>query len=433
MNMFLRMMVSLLIMAGLGGCGRGGADPQAGKTIRVVRNIGGREGFRQHWELWKKTFEQANPGWKLELIDLGDNDAASYYKTRIATDDLPEVVQTWALVKFLADGGHIQPVPDSYYEQFGMNRPTPYKGRYYTSQSGLQIIGMAVNRKMWADIGVTEPPRTWEAFIAGLRALKAKGHQPLAYGGRGWSAALPLTCAIQADLYDRQIDPAKPSWTQRRNEDAVRFATDPTMRLIVQNMIDLLGEFTAKGVLGDGYPEEGRQFYGGQAATWIMGCWIAGELAPNRVDLDIAYWPLPSMTGKPPVFLSNNKTQNGWAISSKLTGEKLAKSVAAFEAFLTAPVYQAFLNAEAQFPETTKVAVTSPQSDWPPAQRLFENMKTNLDRFGVVPGYYRSSDDLPPQSMNWPRIMQEILSGNRDVDKLLKILDDEWARARKGD
>ena len=52
------------------------------KVIRVVRNIGGREGFRLHWEAWKEAFERDNPGWSLELINVGDNNGTSFYQTR---------------------------------------------------------------------------------------------------------------------------------------------------------------------------------------------------------------------------------------------------------------------------------------------------------------------------------------------------------------
>ncbi|GDY13631.1 hypothetical protein LBMAG53_25090 [Planctomycetota bacterium] len=75
------------------------------QTIRVVRNIGGRAGFRQHWELRSTAFAQANPGWKMELLDLGDHDASAYYKTRIVANDLPEVLMTCNTVRSLADGG----------------------------------------------------------------------------------------------------------------------------------------------------------------------------------------------------------------------------------------------------------------------------------------------------------------------------------------
>jgi len=402
------------------------------KVIRVVRNLGGREGFRRHWRAWKSAYERKYPGWTLELIDLGDTDAAGYYKTRVATGDLPEIVQTWLLTPYLADGGYIQPLPDSFYEKFGIPLPEPYKGKRYTSQGGLQIVGIAVNRKMWADAGVTEPPATWAEFIAGLDRIRKMGNRPLVYGGRQWSAAMPLTCAIQSEMYDRGPDAPGPSWSRLMDEEKVRFASNPTARMILENMVYLLDNFVEKGAGSDGYNEEQRDFYGGEGATWIMGCWIGGEIEPNQVDFEIDYWPIPSMTGRPPTFLGSPQLQSGWAISSAVQGEKLEKAIAAFEVFYEPEVHEIYLNAEGQFKLAEKVPIKGLQSDWPATQKFFDNMTARLEQYGYVSGWQRALDDKSPDGAAFERIMQDILAGNRDVDALLKMLDDEWDSARKG-
>jgi hypothetical protein len=187
------------IMAALIGCQSKQEDRQ---VIRVVRNIGGREGFRLHWEAWKAAFERDNPGWSMELINVGDNNGSEFYQTRIATNDLPEVIQTWDTTQYLADNGHLLPLPDEYYKKFGMALPSAYKGKRYASMGGMQVLGIAVNRKMWAKIGVTEPPATWDAFIDALARLKAAGYKPLTYGAREWPAAVPLGMAIHTNIYD---------------------------------------------------------------------------------------------------------------------------------------------------------------------------------------------------------------------------------------
>ena len=47
-----------------------GTQRQSDRIIHVTRNLGGRDGFRKHWEAWKGAFERDNTGWKMELIDL---------------------------------------------------------------------------------------------------------------------------------------------------------------------------------------------------------------------------------------------------------------------------------------------------------------------------------------------------------------------------
>jgi len=414
------------------GCGKDEANE---KVLRVTRNIGGREGFRVHFEAWKAAFERGNPGWRVELIDLGNQNGDEFYKARIATGDLPEVVMTWQLTPMLVRGGHLVPLDRAYYEKFGIALPRPYRGRWYTTQGGVQVQGIAVNKALWADAGITSPPQTWDEFIAGLAKLKARGHRPLVYGGREWSAFQPLFYAIATNMYDREHGPDKPSWTIRRNRGEVRFATDPTARRIVEKMIHLLESFAEKGAASDGYNEEQRVFYGGRGATWMMGCWIAGDVESNKVDFEIDYWPIPSMTGGKPVLITCSNPQSGWAMTTSATGEKRAKARAMLEAFYQPEVYQLFLNGEGQFAAASKVPVRGPQSAWKPAQALFDNIQRTMDEYGTTPGFHIALDDIPPPIFfgnTMKAVMQEILAGTRDVDKLLKMLDDDWDSALKG-
>jgi len=423
----------LLLVSGVVFPGCSGST-QDSKVIRVTRNIGGRAGFRKHFEAWKATFEKNNPGWVMELIDLGNAEGAEVYKARIATNDLPEIVMTWELTNFLSDGGHLVALPDSFYEKFGIALPAPYKGKRYTSQGGMQIQGIVVNRSMWDAVGVTEPPATWDEWFAAFHKLKEKGFKPLVYGGREWSASQPLFYAIASDVCDRVVDPAKGSWVKRKDKGEVSFATEPVMRQIMEKMFYLVDHFVEKGAGSDGYNDEQRDFYGGKGATWMMGCWMAGDIEPNKVDFDMAYWPVPSLQGRPPVFLKTSDMQQGWAITTSATGEKLEKAMAALETFYDPSVYQLFLNGECQFSEATKVAVKGPQSDWPPAQRLIDDMKANLDKFGTAKGWHIALDDQPPPTVvtMLARVMQEVLGGERDIDKLLKMLDEDWDSSRKG-
>jgi len=424
-------LLAAAVSLGLGGCSR---DKESAKTIRVTRNIGGREGFRLHFEAWKAAFERDNAGWKMQLIDLGNTQGEQYYKSRIATGDLPEVIMTWQLANFLSDGGNLVPLPDEYYHKYGIPLPPPYKGKRYTSQGGLQIQGLVVNKPMWNDAGITTAPATWDEYLADLRKIKAKGYRPLVYGGKEWSAGMPFFYAMATSMYDHEGEPSKPSWTRLRDEGKVHFATDATARMIVEKMIEFLDEFVGKGALSDGYNEEQRDFYGGKGATWMMGCWIGGDIEPNQVGFEMEYWPVPSMTGRPPKFVYTSGSQNGWAMTTSATGEKLAKARAALDAFYDPHVYQLFLNGESQFKVAQRVPIEGPKSDWPATQKFLDSMKANMEKYGTTVGFHIGLDDMPPPAldMSVARMMQEILSGNRDVGKLLRMLDEDWESARKG-
>ena len=67
----------------------------------------------------------------------------------------------------------------------------------------------------------------------------------------------------------------------------ITFATDPLMRPIMANMIALIDNFVEKGSLSDGYNEEQRDFFNEHAATWMMGCWMSGDVEPLQVNFEI--------------------------------------------------------------------------------------------------------------------------------------------------
>ena len=69
------------------------------------------------------------------------------------------------------------------------------------------------------------------------------------------------------------------------------------------------------------------------------------------------------------------------------------------------------------------------------AQTLFDNIQRTMDTYGTTPGLHIALDDIPPPiffSNTMKAVMQEIVIGTRDVDKLLKMLDDDWDSALKG-
>ena len=98
-------------------------------------------------------------------------------------------------------------------------------------------------------------------------------------------------------------------------------------------------------------------------------------------------------------------------------------------------MYQLFLNGEMQLGLAEKVDVKSPKSDSPTVKCFVESIVSNVKKYGTTPGWHLALDDIPPLSFEhvMRAVSQEMLSGNRDFDKLLKMLDDDWDQGRKGE
>jgi ABC-type glycerol-3-phosphate transport system substrate-binding protein len=320
-----------------------------------------------------------------------------------------------------------------------MPLPTAHEGKRYATMGSLQLLGIAVNRKMWQDIGVTEPPATWGAFIEGLRKLKAKGHKPMTYAAKDWCAAMPLQYALYTNLYAYRGDEADigaRSWTRRVDRGEDKLVLDPTAAMIFKRVIELVTEFSGDEALSDGYDEGKAEFYSGKTACWLMGCWIGGDLESSKVDFEIDYWPIPSMVGRKPVFLTGSYLQTGWAVTRAATGPMEEKAFAVLDALYDPVVYQTWLNAECMIPSAAKVeGVTGPQSDHEPTKYFCDSMVANYKTYGVSRGAFIAMDDQPPSGIEtvMKEAMQEILAGERDTGALRIRLDDAWESLRKAE
>ena len=243
-------------------------------------------------------------------------------------------------------------------------------------------------------------------------------------------------------LYDRKLDPTKPSWTKRRDAGEITFQTEPRMRVIMQKMIDLMDKFAERGAMSDGYNEEQRDFYGGKYASWMMGCWLGSDIEPNKVDMEMEYWPIPDMFGDEPTFYQTSRIPAGWAMTTSVLepdgskGKRYDVALSAMELYYDEKVYQEYVNGECQFNYgyAKAIPITGPRSDWPPAQHLFDSMVENMKKYGYTHGSHIALDDQQPLGIMecYRAVMQEILAGNHDIDALLKMLDDDWNQARKG-
>ena len=56
--------------------------------------------------------------------------------------------------------------------------PRPYKGKRYTTQGGLQIQGVVVNKAMWDDIGHHRTARDLGRLVRRVRQAAREGPQP---------------------------------------------------------------------------------------------------------------------------------------------------------------------------------------------------------------------------------------------------------------
>ena len=144
---------------------------------------------------------------------------------------------------------------------------------------------------------------------------------------------------------------------------------------------------------------------------------------------------MPGRTGATAELLQGHR-QPGRSWSPIATGPAREKALAILDSFYDPEVYQIWINAESVIPTAGNVkAVTGPQSDWPSARHFYDSMISTHKAYGISRGSSITMADQPPIGIEttFKEIMQEMLTGGRDVDAFLKKLDDAWDSLRRAE
>ncbi|MBB2943468.1 ABC-type glycerol-3-phosphate transport system substrate-binding protein [Actinoplanes lutulentus] len=171
-----------------------------------------------------------------------------------------------------------------------------YDGQVYGLSIGGVANGFVVNTKVWAQAGITAPPKTPEEFVAGLSLIDTKTPAIPFYTNYkdGW----PLSFwnsqrAIFAKADANETFPADASpWQPGK----VQYVTDGLLFDIVKNKLTEPDPLTtnwegSKPMLGTG-----------KVASMLLGSWAIPQMkdaatAAGANPDDIAFWPFPWQTG----------------------------------------------------------------------------------------------------------------------------------------
>jgi multiple sugar transport system substrate-binding protein len=120
-------------------------------------------------------FEAANPGTKVEITSLPWNEAFQKFATMVSAGEIPDVVEmpdTW--LSLYANNGmleSLEPYIAKWQYTSGLTDRAIELGRYvnntaYMLPYGFYLRALFYNKKLLAEAGVTEPPKTMDEFVS---------------------------------------------------------------------------------------------------------------------------------------------------------------------------------------------------------------------------------------------------------------------------
>ncbi|GGX91061.1 extracellular solute-binding protein [Streptomyces hiroshimensis] len=240
--------------------------------------------------------------------------------TALSESSPPDVVEvgntqtpSYAQTGGLADLGDLKKEIGADWSE-SLNKPAVFEGKQYAAPWYAANRVVIYNKKVWADAGVTEVPKTRADFFKALEAIQKKGEaEPLYLPGQNWYFFDGLTIGTGADL------------VKKDGKKWVSNLADPK----VAKAMDVYKQYQAFSKApkdkDEATPQQADVFAKGKTGAFIgMGWEAATAIKANpAIEKDLGYFTIPGESADKPegVFLGGSNL----AVTAGSKKQELAK------------------------------------------------------------------------------------------------------------
>lgn len=289
----------------LAGCSGGGDSGQNGGDVTMTfwHNSTTGDG-KQYWVDTAAAFEKANPGVKIEIQSIQNEEMDGKLQTALNSGDAPDIFMARGGGK-LADvvkAGQAMDLTDGLSQATkdamgGSLSAFAIDGKNYGVPTAVLPSGIFYASDLFAKAGVTETPTTIDALEATNEKLRAAGIDPIAVGAKdAWPAAhwyynFALRACSKETLdkaaADRSFD--DPCWLKAGENLEAFIKTQPFNNGFLTTTAQQ-GAGSSAGLVANH-----------QAAMELMGAWDPGVIAsltPDEKPLaDLKWFAFPEVSG----------------------------------------------------------------------------------------------------------------------------------------
>jgi ABC-type glycerol-3-phosphate transport system substrate-binding protein len=379
---------------------------------------------RAHYDEVVQAFKKANPGTEVTIVETtsGGEMVDNFLKTRLAAGDVPDLWSNVGVLTSFVDAGQVWELPanDPDLKKVRNIDSYKYKGKLYSFQRQVQPLGeIFYNKKLWAEMGFTDPPKSWAEFDVVCSKIKQAGLTPIITGAE-FVAGLTFTAFVQAE-----VNRANPQWYTDRWAGKVHFTDDNWVEAasFFKSLVDK-GYFN-KGALSLGYSDLEQQFLSGKAVMYPMGSWFSAAEAAAKKDFEVGVFLMPSKDSAAHLLQVLNYGE--WAIYAKSKNPQLAYKLMKF--YIMDPVFGVkALQADGLYSNL----VTPLTYEMTPLQKDIMDL---IPKAMTTSGQYDTNvGEAPPAGVAdvYNKVGEQFLAGKvTDVKETLKQLDEFWDKAER--
>ena len=261
---------------------------------------------REYWQQLADMFHAEHSTVTVKLVDTGSLSVADALKPLIASGNTPDVVYgfpptkaTYQLLLPLTDQPWLKdtlPLPDSW----------QIDGQQYMANVALQVQSLVFyNKKMFADAGITSPPKSLDELTADMGKLKDAGYIPFQPAGKqlmgGQLRMLSYPTSFgQSSTFFADVNSGKIK------------ITDSGLGKIVRAYADWAEKgYINRNAITTDYAKTQTDFIAGTGAMYPMGSWFAAGVGDKADEFGVFAAPVVDGSVTPPPLAAGN---GGWVI-----------------------------------------------------------------------------------------------------------------------
>lgn len=295
--------ISVAMLVGIGACGSSN-DASDGKTITFWHNATSGDG-KQYWADLATAFEKKNPGVKVEIQAIQNEDLGGKLQTAMQDPSSgPDVYMALggAKTQEMINAGQAMDLTNKISNAVKTDMKTAltaatFSGKVYGVPVTVEPGGLWYSKDLFAKAGISEAPTTFTELITDAQKLKAAGITPIALGGKDawpaahwyyWLALRECSTSVYTKGMEKQ-DFSNQCWMKAGDDlktlsDANLF-NDGFMTTTAQQ-----GANSSAGLVANH-----------KAAMELMGAWEPGvlkDLTPDQKAMsDLGFFAFPSVDG----------------------------------------------------------------------------------------------------------------------------------------
>ncbi|MFB6554728.1 extracellular solute-binding protein [Streptomyces sp. NPDC056405] len=195
-----------------------------------------------------------------------------------------------------------------------INESSVFEGKQYAAPWFVVNRVVVYNKKVWADAGITETPKTRDEFYSALKTIGEKTDaEPIYLPGQNWYHFVGLAIGEGAELVKKDGD------------KYVSNLDDPKIAAAMETYKKFQSLSKAPKDKDEATPQQGEVFAKGNVGSFIgMGWEAATAIKANpKIEKDIGYFTIPGETAAKPegVFLGGSNL----AVAAGSKKQELAK------------------------------------------------------------------------------------------------------------